>query len=327
MINKPRLLVTGAAGFIGSHCMREAIIRGYDVLGVDNLNNYYDPKLKNDRLRFVGEVGQFEFEEIDISDYGRFAKTTRSYRPNYVLHLAAQAGVRYSIERPFEYAKSNLVGHLSVLESVRACDSVKHLVYASSSSVYGDRNSVPFSEDEPADSPASLYAATKRSDELMSFSYHHLYGIRATGLRFFTVYGPWGRPDMAYWIFVDSILKNKPIKLFNRGNMVRDFTYIGDIVDYVFKIIQADKTVHNVYNIGGSSAQQLKYFLAIIERACGREAIIEYDDMQPGDVKRTAASNRRLIDEFGDRKMTPIEEGIPAFVEWFKAYFKAAPTN
>ncbi|MBI1236962.1 MAG: NAD-dependent epimerase/dehydratase family protein [Alphaproteobacteria bacterium] len=318
-----RIIVTGAAGFIGSHAVKALLDAGHSVLGIDNINEYYDSKLKNDRLKSIGYHKEFEFEKIDISDHNKIVDVFDSYKPVRVLHLAAQAGVRYSIENPFSYIESNLKGHLSILEAIRNSASVRHLVYASSSSVYGNDTAVPFSENARADKPVSLYAATKRADELLSESYASLYRIPQTGLRFFTVYGPWGRPDMAYWLFTKAILESKPIKVFNDGNLERDFTYIDDVIETTVKIIEDENFEHGhrIYNIGGSSPRRLQEFIDLIAKACGKTAICQNFPMQPGDVYRTCADLTRITKDYHYRPRVDLETGLPRFVEWYRQYF------
>lgn len=319
-----KILVTGAAGFIGSHSSYALTEAGHEVLGVDNLNDYYDPALKEARLsRLAGQDG-FSFERMDIADDSALSALTARFAPDRILHLAAQAGVRYSIENPMAYARSNLLGHLSVLEAARHTPSVKHLVYASSSSVYGERNNAPFSETDPVESPVSLYAATKRADELMSATYCRLYGLAQTGLRFFTVYGPWGRPDMAYWLFTKAILAGEPIKVFNNGDMQRDFTYVDDVVRTVVKIVEsgADTATHRIYNIGGAAPHPLKDFIAAIENAVGQTSDKIMMPMQKGDVTRTSADVSALVRDYDYATTTRMEDGVQAFVDWYRDYYK-----
>jgi UDP-glucuronate 4-epimerase len=323
MSGHSRIIVTGAAGFIGSHAVKALLGAGHSVLGIDNINEYYDSRLKNDRLRSIGDHKEFEFEKVDISNNDKIISIFESYKPMRVLHLAAQAGVRYSIESPFSYIESNLKGHLSILEAIRNSASVRHLVYASSSSVYGNDTEVPFSENARADKPVSLYAATKRADELLSESYSSLYGIPQTGLRFFTVYGPWGRPDMAYWLFTKAILKSKPIKVFNDGNLERDFTYIDDVIETTVKIIE-DKNFeqgHRIYNIGGSKPRRLQEFIDLIAKACGKPAICQNFPMQPGDVYTTCADLTKITKDYHYQPRIDLETGLPRFVDWYRQYF------
>jgi len=313
------VLVTGAAGFIGFHAARALLDQGETVIGLDNLNDYYDPALKQERLAILKAMEGFRFVEADLADTTAImaladAGITR------ILHLGAQAGVRYSIEAPHAYAQSNLIGHLNMLELARALgDRLAHMVYASSSSVYGENANVPFTEADASDTPESLYAATKRSDEFLSASYAKLYGIPLTGLRFFTVYGPWGRPDMAYWLFSDAILDGRPIKVFNNGDMERDFTYISDIVEPVERILADDpaRGRHEVYNIGGSSPVRLMDMIATLEKALGAEAEKIMLPMQAGDVTRTYADVSKLERDYGYRPGVSLEDGLKAFADWF----------
>lgn len=314
-------LVTGAAGFIGFHAAQARLEAGEEVVGIDNLNAYYDPALKQARLDQLARYSGFRFEKMDLADHEAVIGLARDVRPQRILHLGAQAGVRYSLEAPFAYARSNLLGHLSVLEAARALgDRLGHLVYASSSSVYGERSEVPFRECDAAETPASLYAATKRSDELMSAAYSDLYGIPATGLRFFTVYGPWGRPDMAYWLFADAMLEGRPIKVFNNGDMERDFTFIDDIVSAVSRVLSdaPERGRHRVYNIGGSSPVRLMDMIQVLERELGVEAEKLMLPMQPGDVTRTYADTSRLEADYGYKPSTGLAEGLASFSEWFR---------
>lgn len=319
-------LVTGAAGFIGFHTSMRLLERGDKVIGVDNVNDYYSTTLKRDRLAQLETMGNFSFHEVDIADLAGLREALGGDRVERVIHLAAQAGVRYSIDHPEAYVHSNLVGHLNILEFCRHSDSIDHMVYASSSSVYGGNTKLPFSEDDRVDQPISLYAATKKADELMSHVYSHLYGLSAVGLRFFTVYGPWGRPDMAMWLFTRAILAGKPIKVFNHGNMRRDFTYIDDIVTGV--IATADKRPpdmpetggHRVYNIGNNRPEDLMHMISVLENAVGREAEKTMLPMQPGDVEATYADIEAIRRDYGFEPETPIEEGIPRFISWYRNY-------
>ena len=315
-----KVLVTGAAGFIGYHACKSLLEAGCDVLGVDSLTPYYDPRLKQERLAALDHTA-FRFVELDVADHETL---TAVAGPDIegVLHLAAQAGVRYSIVNPFAYQHANLAGHLSVLEYARKLKRLRHLVYASSSSVYGDRSDAPFRESDRCDAPASLYAATKRAGELMSETYARLYGIPQTGLRFFTVYGPFGRPDMAYWSFLESILSGRPITLFNHGQLERDFTFIGDIASTLVKIMRTPpqrEPSHAVYNLGNSHPVTLSRFVAAIEKAAGRTAEVRMEGMQPGDVTRTFADITLAQSDFDFRPSTTIEEGMVHFVRWYQA--------
>lgn len=315
------ILVTGAAGFIGYHASEALLAAGARVVGLDNLNAYYDPALKQARLARLERHEGFRFERLDLAEDAAVMALVEREQPGRILHLAAQAGVRYSLENPFAYARSNLLGHLAILEAARRLgDDLTHLVYASSSSVYGERSAVPFAETDASEAPASLYAATKRADELMSASYCSLYDIPATGLRFFTVYGPWGRPDMAYWLFADAMLSGRPIKVFNNGDMERDFTYIDDIVEPLCRIL-ADTPArgrHAVYNIGGSSPVRLMDMIETLERALGVTAEKIMLPMQPGDVTRTFADTTKLEADYGYKATTRLEDGLPRFADWYR---------
>lgn len=333
------VLVTGAAGFIGSALVRALLGRGSRVTGIDNINSYYDTALKYARLADLGipqgmiregrEVKSqthesYTFVQIDLTD--RIGLQTLFEREKFdtVVNLAGQAGVRYSIENPYAYVESNVMGFLNVLENCRH-HGVDHLVYASSSSIYGMANHVPYSEADQTDSPVSLYAATKKSDELMAHAYCKLYGFAATGLRFFTVYGPWGRPDMAPYIFMKSVMEGKPIHVFNHGEMSRDFTYIDDIIEGVMLVIDHPKEAdvrHRVYNIGHSEPVQLMDFIGMIEKVTGRKAEMVMEGMQPGDVYCTYADTSRLEHDFGYRPHVSVEEGIRRFHDWLVGYEK-----
>jgi UDP-glucuronate 4-epimerase len=326
------ILVTGVAGFIGFHVARALLGRGERVIGIDDLNAYYTVQLKRDRLAALDSTGgQFRFHQLDISDAAALDAALGGEQPDAIVHLGAQAGVRHSIDNPHAYGRSNLIGHLTILELARAAR-VRHLVYASSSSVYGGNDSLPFRVEDRADRPVSFYAATKRANELMSESYAHLYRLPQTGLRFFTVYGPWGRPDMAMWIFTSKILAGEPIQLFNQGVMRRDFTYIDDIVAGVIAALDnppADDgqekpggsiAPHRLYNIGNSRPEELATLVETIERACGRAAVRDYRPMQPGDVPATYADISAITRDLGFAPTTSIEAGVPRFVEWYRAY-------
>lgn len=323
------VLVTGAAGFIGFHLCGALLRRGVRVVGLDNLNDYYDPALKRARLAELERESGFAFVRADLADDAAVNAAFAVYAPDVVVNLAAQAGVRYSIENPRSYIESNIVGFFNILEACRHSGTlsgvrVKHLLYASSSSVYGNRQEGPFSVEDDVSRPVSLYAATKKADELMAYTYSHLYGIPATGLRFFTVYGPWGRPDMAYFSFTKRILAGEPIRVFNHGDMLRDFTYIDDIVACVLRILAcppAGEDPARVYNIGNSRPERLMDFIAALERALGREAKKEFLPMQPGDVYQTSADVGPLERDFGFRPDTPIGEGLSRFAAWYRAYY------
>ncbi len=313
------VLVTGAAGFIGYHTAEALLARGEEVVGIDDLNPYYEPRLKLARLeRLKGRSG-FRFIQGDIADEGVF----EGLACDRIVHLAAQAGVRYSLQNPRAYIRANLMGHLNVLELARGMgERLAHLVYASSSSVYGGNDKAPFSETDAVEKPVSLYAATKRSDELISYSYSHLYGIPQTGLRFFTVYGPWGRPDMAYWLFTDALLSGRPIDVFASGKLTRDFTYIDDIVTGILKVLDGApaRGVNRVYNIGNSNPVSVNDFIATLERLTGRTAIRNELPMQPGDVAATHADASALERDYGFRPATELETGLGRFVDWYRAW-------
>ena len=324
--SRPRhIFLTGVAGFIGFHVANALLDQGVAVTGVDNLNDYYPVALKRDRLALLGQREGFRFIELDSADHAAL-KAAAPADIGAVIHLAAQAGVRYSIENPFAYVQSNLVGHLSVLEMVRHHPNRPRLAYASSSSVYGDTAVAPYSETARVDHPVSLYAATKRSNELTSEAYAGLYGLDQVGLRFFTVYGPWGRPDMAYWTFTRDIIEGRPIKVFNNGELERDFTWIDDIVSgVVATAMQAPATtqsLHRIYNIGNNRPVQLSRFIAIIEEAVGRKAERVMLPMQAGDVRATCANTDALQRDYGYAPTTKLEEGIPRFVAWYRDWTK-----
>lgn len=328
------VLVTGAAGFVGAFVAARLLAAGKKVVGLDNLNAYYDPALKHGRLEWLLPEAGFDFRRLDLADREGIAALFAEHRFAHVVHLGAQAGVRYSIENPHAYADSNLTGFLNILEGCRAVGT-RHLVYASSSSVYGGNRKTPFRVSDSVDHPVSLYAATKKANELMAHSYADLYGLAATGLRFFTVYGPWGRPDMAYWLFTEAILQGRPIKVFNNGDMLRDFTYVDDIVESVLRLVPRpprpdpdfDRMApdpgrswapHRVFNIGNSRSEKLMDLISLIEQATGREAVKEFLPMQPGDVQATFADVSALEAEVDFAPKTPLSEGIPRFVEWYR---------
>lgn len=321
------ILLTGAAGFIGMHTALRLLARGDTVTGIDNLNSYYEPALKQARLERLAALPGFAFQRLDIADRTGMEALFAGQPFDAVVHLAAQAGVRYSITHPHAYLESNLTGFGHVLEGCRA-QGVKHLVYASSSSVYGGNTKMPFEETDPVDHPVSLYAATKKANELMAHTYSHLYRLPATGLRFFTVYGPWGRPDMAYFSFTKAVLEGRSIDVFNHGDMKRDFTYVDDIVEGVLRVLDKPATPgagggapHRVFNIGNHDPVQLMDFISCIERATGRTASKRLLPMQPGDVPATYASTRALHDWVGFAPSTPLAEGIEAFVRWYRGYY------
>jgi UDP-glucuronate 4-epimerase len=312
-----KVLVTGAAGFIGMHCAKRLLERGDEVVGVDNLSPYYSVQLKKDR---VGQLKhpRFSFHKVDIAHAELLAKLFDKERPQAVLHLAAQAGVRHSFENPGAYIQANLVGFANVLECCRR-DPPRHLVYASSSSVYGSNTELPWSESQNVDHPVSLYAATKKSNELMAHVYSHLYGLNVTGLRFFTVYGPWGRPDMSLMLFASAIRAGKPIQVFNHGDMQRDFTYVDDIVEGTLRVLDRP-TRYAIYNIGNYQPVELLDYIAALERVLGKKARLEMKPMQPGDVKSTYADTSALRAAVGFAPSTPLETGLARFAEWFNAY-------
>jgi len=338
-----KILVTGAAGFIGFHTSKRLLDSGYDVIGLDNLNNYYDIKLKKDRLKILQEYNRFAFHKIDLKDQGEVESLFKKESPQRVIHLAAQAGVRYSIEHPQVYIQSNIDGTFNILEGCRH-NQVEHLVYASSSSVYGLNTKYPFSVHDKASHPASFYGATKISNELMAHSYSHLYKLPTTGLRFFTVYGPWGRPDMAYFLFTKSILASEPIDLYNQGNMIRDFTYIEDIVEGVCRIIKkipdpnpnwsgsdpdpASSTApYRLYNIGSNRPTPLMDYVKEIEKNLGVKAKLNLMPMQGGDVKKSHADVDDLVKDFEYSPKWNIQNGIKSFIQWYIDYYKVRLTK
>ncbi|MGH6612410.1 MAG: SDR family NAD(P)-dependent oxidoreductase [Burkholderiaceae bacterium] len=319
-------LVTGAAGFIGSFVAQRLLARGDRVIGLDDLNAYYDPALKQTRLAQLQSQSQFTFEKADICDSTNIQRIFGQHRIENVVHLAAQAGVRHSITHPQDYIDSNVTGFLNILQAVRARP-VRHLVYASSSSVYGANIKLPFSEADRVDRPVSLYAATKRVNEAMAYVYSLQFDVPATGLRFFTVYGPWGRPDMATFKFTQAILSNQPIDVYNHGDMRRDFTYVDDIVDGVIKIVDrvpakdADGVQHRVFNIGNHRSEPLLRFISVLSDALGRKAEMRFLPMQMGDVKETFADISDLSREYGWAPTTTIDAGLPRFVRWYEEYY------
>jgi UDP-glucuronate 4-epimerase len=322
-----RILLTGGAGFIGFHAAQALLGRGHEVVGIDELNSYYDPALKLARLAVLEGCPGWRFVKADIADADALASAAGDGRYDAILHLAAQAGVRYAAENPAAYTRSNLVGHQNILEFARRHESVGHLVYASSSSVYGNDTKPPFSEDARADRPVSYYGATKRAGELLSYSYAELFGLKQTGLRFFTVYGPWGRPDMAYWIFTNAILSGKPLPLFGGGKLKRDYTYIDDIVAALARIVETpfaegEGAPHRVYNLGNSHPEETLDLIRIIEEATGKKALIEDAKGPPGDVRETYADISRAFRDFGFVPKINLREGIPNFVDWFRNYSK-----
>ncbi len=332
------VLVTGAAGFIGYHVSKYLLNRGDSVVGIDNINDYYDPNIKLSRLKMLEEFDAFSFTKMDIADKEAMESLFANNKFDAVINLAAQAGVRYSLENPHVYMESNIIGFLNILEGVRH-NNIEHLVYASSSSVYGANELQPFSEHHNIDHPVSLYAASKKSNELMAHSYSHLYGIKTTGLRFFTVYGPWGRPDMALFLFTKGIINQEQIDIFNNGDMIRDFTYIDDIVEGVVRVmdnppqgnpqwsgLKPDPATsyanYRVFNIGNNSPVKLMDFVEAIESAVGKKAIKNFMPLQAGDVPSTCADVSELELAVGFKPNTPIQQGINNFVEWYRDYFK-----
>lgn len=333
-----KILLTGAAGFIGFHTCLRLLEENHEVHGIDNLNDYYDVSLKEGRLEKLVPNDNFRFYKVNISNRTKIEKLFSDIKPERVIHLAAQAGVRYSLKNPHAYIDSNLVGFTNILEGCRY-NNIEHLVYASSSSVYGANTSMPFSVHHNVDHPLSLYGATKKANELMAHTYSHLYDLPTTGLRFFTVYGPWGRPDMALYIFTRNILEGKPIEVFNRGKHKRDFTYIDDVVTGVVRVMKkipepnsdwsSDKpdpgtsnAPYRIYNIGNHSPVELMRFIEILEKRLGKTAVKNYLPMQPGDVPITYADVEDLINDVDYSPSTPVEKGISEFVEWYKQYYK-----
>jgi len=332
-----KILVTGAAGFIGAATARALCARGDDVIGIDNLNDYYDPALKRARLATLEGQANFQFQKCDIADRAAVADLFKSERPDRVIHLAAQAGVRYSIENPHAYIDANIQGFMNILEGCRH-NTAQHLVYASSSSVYGANTQMPFSTSHNVNHPVSLYAATKKANELMAHTYAHLYNLPVTGLRFFTVYGPWGRPDMSPFLFTKNIIAGEPINVFNNGEHARDFTYIDDIVDGIVSCLDniaapnlqwdsgrpdtaSSKAPYRLYNIGNSKPVELLYFIECLEKSIGKKAIKNMLPMQPGDVKETYADIESLTAATGYKPSTSIEEGVEAFMTWYRDFY------
>ena len=314
-----KIIVTGAAGFIGFHLSKSLLNDDYEVLGIDNINNYYDPNLKLARLEQLKPYKNFTFNKVDISDRESIAKSFQSFKPQKVVNLAAQAGVRYSIENPYAYMDSNLVGFLNIIELCRH-NGVEGLIYASSSSVFGGNTKIPFSVEDRVNNPISLYAATKRANELIAHSYSHLYGLHTTGLRFFTVYGPMGRPDMAMFIFTKKIIQNKAIKVFNNGHMKRDFTFIDDIIDGTRAAVEKNYKC-KVFNLGNNKSEKLMDMIGLIEKKLNKKALINFEPMQPGDVKESYAEIDYSSEKLDYLPKTSIESGIPKFVNWYKKYY------
>ena len=323
-----RIFLTGVAGFIGSHVAASLLERGHTVTGVDSLNAYYEPALKQARLALLQGRSGFRFVQADIAQPAALDRAVAGESYDVIVHLAAQAGVRYALDHPGAYTQSNLVGHHNMLELARHMKGLAQFIYASSSSVYGNDTKAPFSESSRADKPVSYYGATKRAGELMSHSYAELFGLKLTGLRFFTVYGRWGRPDMAYWLFTDAILKGKPLKLFGGGLLRRDFTWIDDIVATVVRMVETPFAMevpgapHRIYNLGNSRPEEVLTLIRIIEQATGKPAIVEHAVGPAGDVKETYADVTRAARDFGFKPSTTLEEGIPRFVDWFREYYR-----
>lgn len=335
-----RILVTGAAGFIGFHYVQRLCAAGHNVYGIDNLNDYYDPTLKHARLHELSSLRNFTFDQIDLADRTAMEALFERIKPEIVVNLGAQAGVRYSLENPHAYTDSNLVGFTHILEGCRH-HKIEHLIFASSSSVYGANSQTPFCEHHNVDHPVSLYAATKKANELMAHSYAHLYGLPCTGLRFFTVYGPWGRPDMAYYSFTQKIMAGEPIQVFNHGDMMRDFTYIDDITEAMLRLLdhparsdpdwdarhpapQSSTAPYRIYNIGNNAPEKLMDFIGYLEKHLGRKAELNMQPMQPGDVYATYADTNSLEDAVGFKPSTSLDEGLGRFIEWYKRYYGLA---
>ncbi len=333
-----KILITGAAGFIGFHLVEKLVTEGHQIIGIDNINDYYDPELKFSRLsecgikrseiRYAQDVPSnlyknYKFIQLDLANRKDCEKLFSDNKFDQVIHLAAQAGVRYSIENPHAYIESNIVGFLHILEGVRQ-NNISRLIYASSSSIYGNRESVPFKEEDNVDKPISLYAATKKSNELMAHTYSHLYNIQTIGLRFFTVYGPWGRPDMAPFIFAKNIIEEKSIKIFNHGNMERDFTYVSDIIEGISKIANhpSKDEKYAVYNIGNSEPINLLNFIENIEQILGKKAKKIFLPIPPGDVQKTFSDITKLQDDFNYKPDTKLNDGLENFISWYKSYYK-----
>lgn len=342
-MSKSKILVTGAAGFIGYHLCKALCLTGYSVVGIDNLNDYYDINLKKDRLKLLKQFKNFQFIKLNLEDRANLEKLFEVSKVEYVFNLAAQAGVRYSLKNPSSYISSNLVGFGNILETCRRYE-IKHLLYASSSSVYGGNTEIPFSVNHNVDHPISLYAASKKSNELMAHAYSHLYDLPTTGLRFFTVYGPYGRPDMALFLFTKAIIEGTPINIFNRGRMKRDFTYIDDVVEAMIKLIslapkkaiktnEIDITPNNswapykVYNIGNNEPIELMFFIETIEAALNKKAQKKFMGMQPGDMMETYADVDQLVKDIGYKPSTNIETGVKRFVDWYTTYYKSNCIN
>jgi UDP-glucuronate 4-epimerase len=331
-----KVFITGTAGFIGFHLTKRLLEAGCRVSGIDNLNDYYDVNLKKARLAQLPQTVRFTFNHLDLADTENLRRCIEDFAPEVVIHLAAQAGVRYSLKNPLAYVNSNLVGFVNLMETCVHVAGLRHLAFASSSSVYGANSKVPFSEQDSVDHPVSLYAATKKSNELIAHSYSHLYGLPVTGLRFFTVYGPWGRPDMGYFKFTDAIVRGRPIEIYNHGQMQRDFTYVDDVVEAILRVLECppkctvqqetggvflSKARYKIFNLGNHQPVELLTFVEIIERALGIKAHKAFLPMQPGDVVSTYAQTDDLYEATGFRPSTPLEEGLPKFVHWYRDYY------
>ena len=315
-----KILVTGSAGFIGMHLCQSLLNDGFEVLGVDNLNDYYDLNLKKSRLKILDEFKKFTFLKVDISNYDMLNEAFTTFKPDKVVNLAAQAGVRYSLENPQAYINSNITGFMNILECSRH-HKIEGLIYASSSSVYGGNDKTPFSVFDPVNKPLSIYATSKRSNELMAQTYNHLYNLNVTGLRFFTVYGPWGRPDMAMYIFANNIINNKPITVFNHGNMQRDFTYIDDIISGIRSSINKNFS-NEIFNLGNNNCENLIEMITLIEQSLGKKAKMIFKEIQPGDVKKTFADINHSKEKLDYVPKIRIRDGIPFFIEWLKSYHR-----
>jgi UDP-glucuronate 4-epimerase len=317
--SKEKIFVTGCAGFIGMHTCLFLLKNNFEVYGIDNLNDYYDVKLKENRLKHLQEYSNFSFSKIDLTNFNDLKNLFVDFKPSKVVNLAAQAGVRYSLENPHTYIETNIAGFMNVLECCRELK-VNGLIYASSSSVYGGNKKIPFSEIDNVDNPISIYAASKKANELMANTYHKLFNLKSTGLRFFTVYGPWGRPDMAISIFTKKIINNEPIQLFNFGKMQRDFTYIDDIVDGINSAIKNNYDL-KIFNLGNSKSEDLLEVVSLIEKELGKKAIIEFAPMQLGDVEKTFADIEKARADLGFEPKTNVQNGVRNFVNWFKQYY------
>ena len=321
--NIVKILVTGSSGFIGMHMCEKLLNEGYQVLGLDNMNTYYDKNLKKRRLKKLEKHKGFTFKEVDISDLDMLKNAFNDFKPDKVINLAAQAGVRFSIKNPHSYINTNIAGFMNILECCRHFE-VKGLIYASSSSVYGGNSKIPFSVKDRCDKPISIYAATKKANEMMAYSYSDLYGLRTTGLRFFTVYGEWGRPDMAIYIFTEKIINGEPIQVFNNGVMKRDFTYIDDIIDGIKKAMDKNYKCE-IFNLGNNKTENLLDLIKIIEKNLKKKANIKFQGMQMGDVKSTCADIKYSTEKINYRSKTTINEGIPKFIDWYKKYNNINP--